>query len=118
MIDLVGYLGSACLVASYLPQVVLLVRGRYDTRAVSLGMFLLQLTGGLFFVTHSALLRNLPVLVAASANTLLRVMVIVTLVRDRMRRRRAAQAKVTWRDVRVKVRGPPRETEQPCRASR
>ena len=42
VIEWLGYVGSAFLVASYVPQVTILVQGRYDTRAVSCYMFVTQ----------------------------------------------------------------------------
>ncbi len=66
--QLVGYIAAFCTTGAFIPQVIQTLKTR-DTRAISLGMYALFVTGIAMWLAYGILLRDVPI-IAANAVTL------------------------------------------------
>lgn len=77
LFEVVGYLAAACTTLAFLPQAIKAIRTR-DTRALSLGMYLLFTTGVMLWLAYAIHIGDGP-LIAANGVTLVFVTAILGL---------------------------------------
>lgn len=81
--DAIGYTASGVYVVSMLPQLHTLMSGKYDTTAISSGMFVLQLISGVLWMVYGFLNDNMPVWIFGIFATGIRILILLYLIRDR-----------------------------------
>jgi MtN3 and saliva related transmembrane protein len=69
-INLVGVAAAACSMASFIPQIAKIVRER-DASAVSLRMYLVTVTGFVFWIAYGLLIGSWPVAASNMVNLML-----------------------------------------------
>ena len=69
MVEFVGYAAGFCTTVTFVPQLMKAWRTR-STSDISLGMFLVLVTGIVLWLTYGALIQDIP-LIAANGVTLL-----------------------------------------------
>lgn len=77
----IGYLAAALTTVSFLPQVVHTIRMR-DTRAISLGMYILFVMGTALWLAYGVVLRSIPMILANTITVLFSGIVLVLKVKD------------------------------------
>ncbi|EGV32649.1 hypothetical protein ThidrDRAFT_1134 [Thiorhodococcus drewsii AZ1] len=73
--DLLGYAATFLTTAAFVPQVVQILRTR-DTRAISLGMYLLFCAGVAMWALYGLLLTAWPIILANGVTLLLALVVL------------------------------------------
>jgi len=73
--DLLGYAAAFLTTAAFVPQVVQILRTR-DTRAISLGMYLLFCAGVAMWALYGLLLTAWPIILANGVTLLLALVVL------------------------------------------
>lgn len=61
--DLLGYLAACCTAGAFLPQVIQAWKSR-DTRAISMPMYLVFVTGVLLWLAYGLQINNWPMTIA------------------------------------------------------
>jgi len=61
--DLLGYLAACCTTGAFLPQVIQAWKSR-DTRAISMPMYLVFVTGVLLWLAYGLQINNWPMTIA------------------------------------------------------
>ena len=61
--DFIGYLAACCTTFSFLPQVIRAWQTR-DTKAISLGMYLVFVSGVALWLVYGLIIGNQPMIVA------------------------------------------------------
>ncbi|TVZ41471.1 MtN3 and saliva related transmembrane protein [Alteromonadaceae bacterium 2753L.S.0a.02] len=67
LIDVIGYVAACCTTASFLPQVIKVLKTR-DTHSLSLGMYVIFNIGVLLWLCYG-IMRDDPAIIAANAVT-------------------------------------------------
>jgi MtN3 and saliva related transmembrane protein len=67
LVDVVGVAAGLCSMASFVPQVLKILRER-DAEAVSMRMYLVTVTGFLLWIAYGALLGSWPVWLSNTIN--------------------------------------------------
>ena len=75
-IDIVGYVAATCTTASFLPQLVRVLRLR-SARDISLGMFLIFSIGTVLWLTYGLLAHSKPVVAANAVTLVLSISILV-----------------------------------------
>lgn len=75
-IDVVGYVAATCTTASFLPQLVRVLRLR-SARDISLGMFLIFSIGTVLWLTYGLLAHSKPVVAANAVTLVLSISILV-----------------------------------------
>jgi MtN3 and saliva related transmembrane protein len=75
-INLVGLAAAVCSMASFIPQIAKIVRER-DASAVSLRMYLVTVTGFVFWIAYGVLIGSWPVAAANAVNLVLSATILV-----------------------------------------
>jgi len=75
-INLVGVAAAVCSMASFIPQIAKIVRER-DASAVSLRMYLVTVTGFVFWIAYGVLIGSWPVAVSNVVNLMLSATILV-----------------------------------------
>lgn len=81
----VGYLAAFCTTASFIPQVLHILRTR-DTAAISLGMYSIFTFGVAMWLTYGLILRDAPMTIANAITLVLALFILCYTVRDRIRK--------------------------------
>lgn len=92
LVDVIGYLGSICLVLGYLPQAIYTIRTR-KTDGIALPTFLLMGFGSLFFAIQGIVLENTPLIICNAVTFICSVIIFaIKLHNDRKRRKEKSEA--------------------------
>ena len=75
-IDFVGYIAATCTTASFLPQLIRVLRLR-SARDISLGMFLIFSVGTALWLTYGLLAHSRPVVAANAVTLVLSISILV-----------------------------------------
>ena len=81
-----GFVASSLYAISLLPQLRLLLLGKYDTTAVSASMFVVQLASGVLWLAYGVMKEDVPVWMFAIVSTTMRLWILCCLVKDRCNR--------------------------------
>lgn len=65
-----GYLAAFCTTASFLPQVIKVIKTRH-TKDISLGMFLLMTAGVSFWLIYGLMISSPPIIMANTVTVML-----------------------------------------------
>jgi len=71
----IGYLAATLTTLSFVPQVVHTIRAR-DTRAISLGMYILLVIGTTLWFVYGVILRSFPMILANAITVILSSVVL------------------------------------------
>ncbi len=85
---LIGYIAGACTTGAFVPQVIHTLRTK-DTSAISLGMYLIFVSGVILWLLYGILLEELPLIVANLVTLMLSSAILVFKIRDTLVARRA-----------------------------
>ena len=75
-INLVGLAAAVCSMASYIPQIAKIVRER-DASAVSLRMYLVTVTGFVFWIAYGVLIGSWPVAASNAVTLMLSAIILI-----------------------------------------
>jgi len=75
-INLVGVGAAVCSMASFTPQILKIVR-EHDASSVSLRMYLVTVTGFVFWIAYGALIGSWPVAASNAVNLVLSATILV-----------------------------------------
>ena len=75
-INLVGLAAAVCSMASFIPQIAKIVRER-DASAVSLRMYLVTVTGFVFWIAYGVLIGSWPVAASNAVNLVLSATILI-----------------------------------------
>ena len=75
-IEIIGFAGATCTTISFLPQAVKAWKTK-QTRDISLGMYMLLLTGVLLWLAYGILISSLPVIAANAATFILVLSILI-----------------------------------------
>lgn len=73
---MIGFVAAFCTTFSFLPQVIKVIRDR-ETKAISLGMCLLQFTGLVLWLIHGIIINDLPVIMANTLSVVFSAIILV-----------------------------------------
>ena len=76
MIELIGYIGATLTTASFLPQAIQTIKTR-DTSGISFWMYLMFVTGVVFWLIYGILLENKTIIFANIVTLILASSVLV-----------------------------------------
>jgi MtN3 and saliva related transmembrane protein len=76
MIELIGYIGATLTTASFLPQAIQTIKTR-DTSGISFWMYLMFVTGVVFWLVYGILLENKTIIIANIVTLILASSVLV-----------------------------------------
>jgi len=75
-INLVGLAAAVCSMASFIPQIAKIVRER-DASAVSLRMYLVTVTGFVFWIAYGVLIGSWPVAASNAVTLMLSAIILI-----------------------------------------
>lgn len=78
-----GYLAATCTTAAFLPQVIKTLKTR-DTRSISLGMYVLFVTGVGLWMAYGIVLGDRPIILANGITFMLSAVILVMKARNAM----------------------------------
>lgn len=86
--DVLGSAAALLTTASFVPQAVLVIRTR-DTRAISLTMYCMFVTGVALWLVYGVMIGELPVILANAVTLVLASIILTRKIRDTLARRGA-----------------------------
>jgi MtN3 and saliva related transmembrane protein len=93
MTDLIGYIAAFLTTASFLPQAVKTIRSQ-DVRGVSLTMYLLFVTGVVFWLLYGILIQNHVIIISNSITVILAGTVLFIKIKHSKRKKLKTSLKV------------------------
>ena len=75
-ITIIGLIAGTCTTIAFLPQVIKTVKTK-ETKDISISMYIILVTGILFWITYGTLIKDLPVILANSIAFILATIVLI-----------------------------------------
>lgn len=85
--NIIGYLGTICLIFGYLPQTIHTIRTR-STDDIALGTFLLMGIGSVLFCTNGLLTGNYPIAIANGLTTAMSAIIFGIKIHNDLKKRK------------------------------
>lgn len=83
--SLLGYLAALCTTTAFLPQVLHTLKTK-DTSSISIGMYILFVTGVGLWLIYGILLRDMPIILANGITFCLAAIILVIKANDSLKR--------------------------------
>lgn len=73
---MIGFIAAFCTTFAFLPQVIKVVREK-NTKSISLGMYMLQVTGLALWLIHGIIINDLPIIFANSLSVIFSATILI-----------------------------------------
>lgn len=73
---MIGFIAAFCTTFAFLPQVIKVFREK-NTKSISLGMYMLQVTGLALWLIHGIIINDLPIIFANSLSVIFSATILI-----------------------------------------
>lgn len=73
---MIGFIAAFCTTFAFLPQVIKVIREK-NTKSISLGMYMLQVTGLALWLIHGIIINDLPIIFANSLSVIFSATILI-----------------------------------------